>query len=157
VPESPRASSAGALLAAIGLFWLSAVTSQASYASDVLGPLVVLAVGLGMAYVSTSVVVLSGVKPTESGLTSALLNAGRQLGGSLGIAITGAIAATVTQEQLKTGPITHAAVNRALAAGFTSGFEVAGLIAVAGFMAALAATRFRDEPASTRVEVESAA
>jgi EmrB/QacA subfamily drug resistance transporter len=147
----------GALLAAIGLFWLSAVTPQASYASDVLGPLVVLAVGLGMAYVSTSVVVLSGVKPNESGLASALLNAGRQLGGSLGIAITGAIAATVTREQLTTGPITHGAVNRALAAGFTSGFEVAGLIAIAGFVAALAAARQRHEPVATHVEVESAA
>lgn len=147
----------GALLAAIGLFWLSAVTTQASYASDVLGPLVVLGVGLGMAFVSTSVVVLSGVKPNESGLASALLNAGRQLGGSLGIAIMGAIAETVTRNQLTTGPITHAAVNRALAAGFTSGFEVAGLIAIAGFVAALVVARDRHELAATLVEVDAAA
>lgn len=147
----------GALLAAIGLFWLSAMTTQASYASDVLGPLVVLAVGLGMAFVPTSVVVLSGVKPNESGLASALLNAGRQLGGSLGIAIMGAIAETVTRNQLTTGPITHAAVNRALAAGFTSGFEVAGLIAIAGFVAALVVARDRHELAATLVEVDAAA
>src|SRR5258708_33607396 len=99
----------GALLAAIGLFWLSAVTPQANYAADVLGPLVVLAIGLGMAFVSTNVVVLTGVKSNESGLASALLNVGRQLGGSLGIAIMGTIAATVTRDQLATGPLTHAA------------------------------------------------
>jgi fucose permease len=147
----------GALLAAIGLFWLSAVTPQANYATDVLGPLVVLAVGLGMSFVSTSVVVLAGVKPNESGLASALLNVGRQLGGSLGIAIMGTIAATVTRDQLAAGPITHAALNRAMTAGFTSAFEVAGLFAIAGFVAALVAVRHRPEPAAAGAEVEVAA
>jgi EmrB/QacA subfamily drug resistance transporter len=154
-PRMPM--TAGALLTAIGLFWLSAVTPEASYASDVLGPLVVLAVGLGMAFVSTSVVVLSGVKPNESGLASALLNVGRQLGGSLGIAIMGTIAATVTRDQLTTGPLTHAAVSRALTSGFTSAFELAGLFAIAGFVAALVAVRHRPETAVAPVEVEVAA
>ncbi len=147
----------GALLAAIGLFWLSAVRPQANYASDVLGPLAVLAFGLGMAFVSTSVVAVSGVKPNESGLASALLNVGRQLGGSLGIAIMGTIAATVTRDQLATGPLTHAAVNRALTAGFSSAFEVAGLFAIAGFAAALVAVRHRQAPAEARVEADIAA
>src|SRR5467141_3513004 len=115
----------GTLLAATGMFWLSAITPQASYAFDVLGPLVILAVGLGMTFVSTSVVAISGVKPNESGLASALLNVGRQLGGSLGIAILGTIAATVTRDQLATGPVTHAALNRALTAGFSSAFQIA--------------------------------
>jgi hypothetical protein len=103
------------------------------------------------------VVVLTGVKPNESGLASALLNVGRQLGGSLGIAIMGTIAATVTRDQLATGPLTHAAVSSALTAGFTSAFEVAGLLAIAGFVAALVAVRHRPEPAVTSVEVDVAA
>src|ERR1700686_2783331 len=97
----------GALLAAIGMFWMSAVTVHANYFADVFGPLAVLALGLGMAFVSTSVTAISAVSPTESGLASALLNVGRQLGGSLGIAIMGTVAATVTRDQLATGPITH--------------------------------------------------
>jgi EmrB/QacA subfamily drug resistance transporter/deazaflavin-dependent oxidoreductase (nitroreductase family) len=139
----------GALLAAIGMFWLSAVTVHANYATDVLGPLVVLAVGLGMAFVSTSLVAISGVQPNESGLASALLNVGRQLGGSLGIAIMGTIATTVTRNQLATGPFTHAAADRALTAGFSSAFEIAGAIAVAGFLVALVAVRHRQSPAAT--------
>jgi hypothetical protein len=110
-----------------------------------------------MAFVSTSVVVLSGVKPDESGLASALLNVGRQLGGSLGIAIMGTIAATVTRDQLATGSLTHAAINRALTAGFTSAFEVAGLFAIAGFVAALVAVRHRQAPAAAKLEVDIAA
>jgi hypothetical protein len=143
----------GALLAAIGLFWLSAVTPRSSYAFDVVGPLVVLAVGLGMAFVSTSVVAISGVKPNESGLASALLNSGRQLGGSLGIAIMGTIAATVTRDQLATGT----AVNSALTAGFTSAFQLAGLLAIAGFAAALIAVRHRQVPIESRIEADIAA
>jgi EmrB/QacA subfamily drug resistance transporter/deazaflavin-dependent oxidoreductase (nitroreductase family) len=138
----------GALLAAIGMFWLSAVTVHANYIPDIVGPLVVLAVGLGMAFVSTSVIAISGVQPNESGLASALLNVGRQLGGSLGIAIMGTIATTVTRNQLATGPFTHSAVNSALTAGFSSAFAVAGVIALAGFVIALVAVRHRQTPAS---------
>src|SRR5437879_10193203 len=144
----------GALLAATGMFWLSAVTRHANYFADVLGPLVVLAIGLGMAFVSTSVTAISGVQPRESGLASALLNVGRQLGGSLGIAIMGTIAATVTKNQLATGPFTHAAVNRALTAGFSSAFEIAGAIAIAGFLIALVAVRHRQIPASADPTVD---
>jgi EmrB/QacA subfamily drug resistance transporter len=145
----------GALLAATGMFWLSAVTVQANYFTDVLGPLVVLAIGLGMAFVATSVTAISGVQPNESGLASALLNVGRQLGGSLGIAIMGTIATTVTRNQLATTAFSHAAVNRALTAGFSSAFQVAGLIALAGFVTALVAVRHRRTPASEAKAVEA--
>lgn len=149
----------GALLAATGMFWLSAVTVHANYFADILGPLVVLAIGLGMAFVSTSVIAISGVQPDESGLASALLNVGRQLGGSLGIAIMGTIATTVTRSQLATGPFTQAAANRALTAGFSSAFQIAGLIALAGFVTALVAVRHRQSHpiAAPSFEVEVAA
>ena len=123
------------------MFWLSAVGVQANYVTDVLGPLAVLSVGLGMAFVSTSATAIAGVEPIESGLASALLNVGRQLGGSLGIAVMGTIATAVTRSELATPPFTHAAVNRALTAGFSSAFEVAGVIALAGFVTALASIR----------------
>ena len=149
----------GALLAATGMFWLSAVTVNANYFTDVLGPLVVLSIGLGMAFVSTSVTAIAGVEPNESGLASALLNVGRQLGGSLGIAIMGTIAANVARTQLAAGPVSHAALDRALTAGFSSAFQVAGAIAIAGFVTALLAVRHRrSEPATAAVaEVEAAA
>jgi MFS family permease len=145
----------GALLAAIGMFWLSAVTVHANYLPDIVGPLVVLAVGLGMAFVSTSVIAISGVQPHESGLASALLNVGRQLGGSLGIAIMGTIATTVTRDQLATTRFSPAALNHALTAGFSSAFEVAGLIALAGFVAALVAVRHRQAPAAVAPLLEA--
>jgi len=145
----------GALLAAIGMFWLSAVTVHANYVPDILGPLVTLAIGLGMAFVSTGVVAISEVEAHESGLASALLNVGRQLGGSLGIAIMGTIATTVSRNQLSTTAFTHAGVNRALTAGFSTAFEIAGLIALVGFVIALVAVRHRQTPATEAPIVEA--
>jgi len=122
----------GALLLALGLFWLSGVTVHAGYVFQVLGPLLTLSVGLGMVFVSTSVVAISGVTPDDSGLASALLNAGRQLGGSLGIAVLGTVAATVANNHLANGP------SIAITTGYATAFEVASGIAFAGFLVALA-------------------
>lgn len=151
-PRAPMTT--GALLVAAGMFWLSTVTVHANYVTSVLGPLVILSIGLGMAFVSTSVTAISGVQPSESGLASALLNVGRQLGGSLGIAIMGTIATTVTRNKLATGAVTHAAVNGALTAGFSSAFEIAGAIALAGFVSALVAVRRSQTPAAVAPTVE---
>jgi len=135
------------------------VTVHTAYFPNVFGPLVVLAIGLGMAFVSTSATAISGVSQSEAGLASALLNVGRQLGGSLGIAIMGTVAATVSRNHLGLGRPTHAAINSALTAGFSSAFEVAGLFAIFGFVAALTFVRHRRAPAATIVsqEVEIAA
>jgi EmrB/QacA subfamily drug resistance transporter/deazaflavin-dependent oxidoreductase (nitroreductase family) len=132
----------GALMSAIGFFWLSAITPDASYPAAVFGPLVVLALGLGQIFVSTSIVTIAGVTPRESGLASALLNVGRQLGGSIGIAVMGTVATSVTAGQL-TRPLTHALLNHALTGGFSAGFQVAGLISLIGFAAAFIAVRGR--------------
>jgi EmrB/QacA subfamily drug resistance transporter len=138
----------GALMAAIGLFWLSGITATSGYSTAVMGPLFVLAIGLGQIFVSTSITAISDVKPNESGLSSALLNVGRQLGGSIGIAMMGTVAASVTAGQLTGGAINHTVLNRALTSGFSAAFEVAGLIAIAGFVAAIVAVRRRPGPAT---------
>ena len=142
----------GALMAAIALFWLSGISDYASYPASVLGPLVVLAVGLGQVFVSTSFVAISGISPSESGLASAVLNVGRQLGGSIGIAVMGTIATSITKDQLAGARITHAALNHALTGGFSAGFQVGGLIALIGFAAAIIAVR---RPGATAVFEEA--
>jgi EmrB/QacA subfamily drug resistance transporter len=145
----------GALMSAIGFFWLSAITPYAAYPVAVFGPLVVLALGLGQIFVSTSMVTISGVTPRESGLASALLNVGRQLGGSIGIAVMGTVAASVTAGQLAR-PLTNAVLNHALTGGFSAGFQVAGLISLIGFAAAFAAVRGRRQAQPAEVLQEAA-
>jgi hypothetical protein len=71
----------------------------------------------------------------------------------------GTIATTVARNQLATGPYTHVAVNRALTAGFSSAFEIAGGMAIAGFLIALVAVRHGQSPATAAsiAEVDVAA
>jgi len=139
----------GALLAAVGLFGLSRVTEHSGYASGVLGPVLALSFGLGLIFVSTTIVAVAGVSPRESGLSSALLNVGQQLGGSLGIAVLGTIAASVTRSQLAIGTPTHALINQAFAAGYRSAFAISAVIALAGFV--VAAVVIKGRPQRTEV------
>ena len=154
-PRLPMA--AGALMAAAGLFWLSAITDHASYVASVLGPLVVLALGLGQVFVSTSMTAIAQVRPDESGIVSAVLNVGRQLGGSIGIALMGTLATAIARDQLIGVRPTRAAVDVALTHGFSASFQLAGLIALAGFCAAIVAVRRRRVEAIVEVAEAEAA
>ena len=98
---------------------------------------------LGALLVAGGLFWLSGVTAEESGIASALLNVGRQLGGSLGIAVLGTVAATVTTSQLRNGPLTRAALSNGLTAGYAMAFEIASGIAFAGFLVALVTIRRR--------------
>lgn len=138
-PRLPIAS--GALLLAAGLAWLSRVSDGTAYFPGIFGPLVIVSVGFGLIFFPTTLVAVAGASRHESGLASAVLNVSQQLGGSIGLAVLGTIAANVTRAQLAGARPAHAAVQMALAAGFTRTFEVGVLVAVAGFAVAVVAIR----------------
>jgi EmrB/QacA subfamily drug resistance transporter len=131
----------GALAVTGGLLWLSQITDHATYMPDVLGPLMLLSVGLGLIFFPTTLVAVSGAAPHESGLASAVLNVSQQLGGSIGLAVLGTVAAGVTKSKLVNVRPTHELVDKALTAGFTTAFEIGALVALAGFVVALLVIR----------------
>jgi len=131
----------GPLLIAGGLFWLSQINDQTTYLTGLVGPMLLIAIGLGNIFVPLTLMAVSGSTPAESGLASALLNVGQQIGGSIGIALLGTIAATATKNQLAGVLPTHAVANHALAAGYAAGFQIAVVIALVGFAVALAVFR----------------
>jgi EmrB/QacA subfamily drug resistance transporter len=90
----------GPLLIALGLLWASELTSSSNY-FDVLGPLVVVGVGMGLSFVPLTLNAVSSVERHQSGLASALLNTSQQVGGSLGLAALATVAATSTRDQLR--------------------------------------------------------
>ncbi|MEV4918559.1 MFS transporter [Streptomyces tirandamycinicus] len=77
----------GSLLATAGLAWLTGVGVDATYAGDVLGPMIVFGSGMGLQFVSLTLMALSHVPPHESGAASGLLNTSQQIGGSLGLSV----------------------------------------------------------------------
>ncbi|HEX7474513.1 MAG TPA: MFS transporter, partial [Dehalococcoidales bacterium] len=134
-PRIPMA--AGALVAAGGLFWSSHLSPGSGYVSAVLAPTLVLAFGLGAIFVPMSLLAVSGVKQSEAGLSSALLNAGQQIGGSLGLAILVNVATTVTNNRLNNGASQIAATT----AGYSRAFLVAAGIALIASVIAFLAIR----------------
>ena len=81
------------LLIAGGLIWFSQVPSHGGhFYSDILGPSLLAAVGLGFAFVPVTIAAVSGNQPNEAGLASGLINTSQQVGGALGLAILATIA-----------------------------------------------------------------
>ncbi len=88
--------SAGMLVGAIGLGWLTQIGVDTSFWGYVFGPQVLMSVGLGFAFPALSSTALTNVDDRDSGVASALINTTQQIGGSLGTALLNTVAATAT-------------------------------------------------------------
>jgi EmrB/QacA subfamily drug resistance transporter len=148
----------GPLLSAIGLFWLSRIDAQSSYGSAVLGPLLVLALGLGLSFVPLVLGATSRVQPADMGVASAVLNSAQQVGGTLGLATLVTVAAAATRSALGSAaanPVAQQARTLTVTAtvhGYSVAFVVASGMAFAAFLVALAAIRNPDPIALPRLE-----
>jgi EmrB/QacA subfamily drug resistance transporter len=132
--------------AVVGLAWLTRLTVTSGYL-DLVGPLVIIALGMGMAFVPLTLTAVSGVEPHETGLASALLNTAQQVGGALGLAVLATIAIDATKSKLQSssaaahGHVSAAANAVATTHGYTNAFTVATFIALAGFLISLVVIR----------------
>jgi EmrB/QacA subfamily drug resistance transporter len=147
---------AGGAAAAGGLYWLSRVTEHGTYAGGLLGPGLVVGAAFGLLIVPVMLVGLSRVPEADAGAAGGLLNAGRQIGGSLGLAVLGTVAWTVVADTARaqaasaraaspalTARWRAAAYQHALAVGFDRAFLVAAAIAVLILLVTITAIRVR--------------
>jgi EmrB/QacA subfamily drug resistance transporter len=126
---------AGMIFVTGGLLWFAQVPPNGSYVSDLLGPMLLAAVGLGFAFVPVTIAAVTGIRPDQAGLASGLVNTSQQVGGALGLAILVAIANSTTASQISDG-VSDRAV--ALTEGFQDAFLVgAGFAAAGAILAAL--------------------
>ena len=126
---------AGMVLIAVALVWFAQVSTGGTYLGDVLGPSLVVAVGLGFAFVPVTIAATTGVPAEESGLASGLINTAQQVGGALGLAILATVASGRTDKVISSGQHNPAV---ALTEGFQSAFLVgAGFAAVGAILAAV--------------------
>src|SRR5881394_399109 len=111
-----------------------------SYLADVLPPMLLIGVGIGISFPSLMTLAMSGATPEDAGLASGVVNTSAQVGGAIGLAVLATLAAGRTDKLLDSGA-THAA---ALNSGFHLAYLVgAGLVAVA---LAIAVFVLRSEP-----------
>ncbi|WP_404951188.1 MFS transporter [Streptomyces sp. ARC12] len=147
----------GALLAAIGLGWLTLTDVHSSYLGSILGPMLVFGFGMGMQFVSLTLMAVSGVAPKEAGAASGILNATQQVGGSLGLSILVTTFGTASRNEAtdqvprflqegtpaqllefrRTGELPAPWGDEVLTSGVSSAFVVAACFAVVAALVAL--------------------
>jgi EmrB/QacA subfamily drug resistance transporter len=121
---------AGMLLISVGLLWFSQVSAPGgSYVGDVLFPSMIVAVGLGFAFVPVTIAAVTGTRPDEAGLASGLINTSQQVGGALGLAIAATVANSTTTSAFAAGERDQLI---ALTEGFQDAFLVCAGFAILG-------------------------
>jgi MFS family permease len=119
----------------LGLLWFAQISAHGNYLNDMLGASLLVAVGIGLSMVPSTISAVAGVAPAEAGLASGLVNTARLFGGALGLAILAAIATGRTDHDLSHG--ISGGAHAALTNGFQLAFVVAAAFALIGGVVAL--------------------
>jgi EmrB/QacA subfamily drug resistance transporter len=136
---------AGTLSAGFGLYFLSSLSGPphvSSYVAHVLPSIMLIAVGMGLVFVPITLAAVAGVDPHDSGIASAMLNVGQQVGGTIGLSAlvtifghaAGAQAAKLHQNPYAPIPFTH---------GADAAFKAGAIFMGFAFLAAITLIRVR--------------
>jgi EmrB/QacA subfamily drug resistance transporter len=124
---------AGMLAQAVGLLLFTTISANGNYLGDVAIPSLIVAAGIGLAFVPVTIAAVAGVEPGEAGLASGLVNTSRLMGGALGLALLATLATARTDGDLSHG----GASPTALTDGFHLAFSVGAGFALAGALVTL--------------------
>ncbi|MEV6395050.1 MFS transporter [Streptomyces sp. NPDC051907] len=153
----------GAVLAAVGLSWLTLTDIHSTYLGSVLGPMLVFSLGMGMNFVALTLMAVSGVPTHETGAASGMLNATQQVGGSLGLSILVTVFGTASRNEAavqipaylfqatpaerlrfeRTGELPPPWSDAVLTSGVSAAFIVAAIFTVIAAVIALLAIQVR--------------
>jgi len=117
--------SVGLLIAAAGLMLLTQVSVGGSYLADVLPGSLLLALGIGSAFVPLTIAATANVPDGDAGLASGILNTSQQIGGALGLAVLATLAADRTASLAGPAP-------EALVAGYQRAYLAGAILLAAG-------------------------
>jgi hypothetical protein len=127
------------------MLWISRITPTSSYL-EILGPLVVIALGMGFVFVPLTLTAVSGVEPQEAGLASALLNTMQQVGGALGLAVLATVAIDASNSRLHSlHSSSKAATKIATTHGYTTAFLVSAGVALVSLIVSVVVIRVSPE------------
>ncbi len=155
----------GLALLGSAFLWISALTVDVSYVTVVVPQMVLLGLGIGLVSTAATESIMQVLPPSRAGVGSAVNDATRELGGTLGVAVVGSLFASAYADGLRPaieGRVDAANVERALESvgyadavaarvptivnavdaafldGLAFGCVVVGILCIAGAVAALA-------------------
>jgi EmrB/QacA subfamily drug resistance transporter len=136
----------GMVLIGIALLLFARTPVDGSYLADILPPMLLIGVGIGISFPSLMTVAMSGATPEDAGLASGVVNTSAQVGGAIGLAVLATLAAERTSTLRDGGTAFDAALN--------SGFHLAYLVGagLVGVALAIAIFVLRSEPAPAHGE-----
>jgi MFS family permease len=117
----------GCLVAGFG--WLAQVDGSSAYATAVLGPMLLVATGIGLTFPTLMALATAEVRPADAGIVGGLANTASQVGGALGLGVLTSAAGAGAAAQASAG---------SPAADLVQGYGVVFLVA-AGLALGLAA------------------
>jgi predicted MFS family arabinose efflux permease len=94
----------GLVIALGGMAWMSQISLGAAYFPQIAVPLVLLGVGMGMAFTPLTTAGIAGVTPADAGAASGVVNAAHQLGGSLGLSVLVTVFASASRAAIAHAP-----------------------------------------------------
>ncbi len=136
----------GMVLVGLALLLFARTPVDGSYLADVLPPMLLIGVGIGISFPSLMTVAMSGATPSDAGLASGVVNTSAQVGGAIGLAVLATLAAERTNTLLDSGAAHASALN--------SGFHLAYLVGagLVGVALAIAVFVLRSEPLPAMVQ-----
>jgi EmrB/QacA subfamily drug resistance transporter len=137
----------GQCLLAVSLFFFSRLTAGADF-WNLLPAMLVGGFGMSMSMSPLTSAAMGSVPVDKAGVGSAVINSMRQIGGSIGIALMGAIIASQGVATAAAPFTIH---------GFRLGLEVSSAIAIAGAIVALTTLHATDPRRATAAQAEPAA
>src|SRR6266550_3690460 len=139
----------GMIASAAGMAWLTRLTVTSNYPAAVLGPLLILGLGLGLIFAPAISLGTARLRGQDTGVGSALVNTTQQVGGAVGIALLSTLAASAAASYLRPhAAITPALLQHAAVHGYTTAYWAAtAIFAVGALLTALLYRSGRPDPA----------
>jgi EmrB/QacA subfamily drug resistance transporter len=127
---------AGLALSAAALLLFARLPVHGHYWPNLFPAFLLSGVGLALAFVPMSIGGLTGVRQSDAGVASGLINTTQQIGGAIGVAVATTVATTFTNHFVNGHPGSSALGGPALTHGFQIAFYVLAALALAGALTA---------------------
>jgi EmrB/QacA subfamily drug resistance transporter len=133
----------GLVLVAVGLALFTQAPVDASYVANVLPPLILIGIGIGVSFPSLMSIAMSGATRADAGLASGLVNTTAQVGGALGLAVLATLSTTRSDDLIASGQSTAAA----LTSGYHLAFLIGAILVAAAFVVGITVLQPEDRAA----------